>query len=380
MTSYTDKGRKPEAGRFLAFDHLTFWVSNAKQAASYYVTRFDFEPLAYSGLETGSRKIASYAVKKNKIIFVFQAQYDPEETDFSNEVAYHGDFVKDVAFQVENLDYILEYAKKQGAVVVKDLWQDEDEYGVIRMATLKTYGDNTHTLVDRSKYRGPFLPGYQLLGSDPINKLLPKVEINFVDHIVANLPDHGLEEAVSWYERILQFHRFWSVDDKQICTEYSALRSIVVTNYEETLRLPLNEPAAAKKKSQIQEFVEYHGGAGVQHVAFGTEDIITAVEQLRTRGVEFLSIPPKYYKLIRERLKESKVKVAESIDILERLNVLIDYDDDGYLLQIFTKNTQNRPTLFMEVIQRRNHNGFGAGNFKTLFESIELEQDKRGNL
>ncbi|XP_050558808.1 4-hydroxyphenylpyruvate dioxygenase-like [Spodoptera frugiperda] len=380
MTSYTDKGRKPEDGRFLAFDHLTFWVSNAKQAASYYVTRFGFEPLAYSGLETGSRKIASYAVRLNKIVFVLQAQYEPEESDFANEVAYHGDFVKDVAFQVENLDYILEYARKQGAVVVRDLWQEEDEFGVVRMATVKTYGDNTHTLVDRSKYRGPFLPGYQLLNSDPINKFLPKVEINFIDHVVGNQPDGGMEEAASWYERCLQFHRFWSVDDKQICTEYSALRSIVMANWEETVKMPINEPAPGKRKSQIQEYVEYHGGAGVQHIAINTEDIITAIENLRARGVEFLSIPSKYYKLIRERLQNSKVRVAESIDELERLNILIDYDDDGYLLQIFTKNTQDRPTLFLEVIQRRNHNGFGAGNFKTLFESIELEQEKRGNL
>ncbi|KOB66352.1 4-hydroxyphenylpyruvate dioxygenase, partial [Operophtera brumata] len=220
-TTYTDKGRKPEGGRFLAFDHLTFWVSNTKQAASYYVSRFGFEPLAFKGLETGSRKVASNAVRMNKIVFVFQAQYEPEETDFANEVAYHGDFVKDVAFQVENLDFILEYARKQGAVVVKDLWEEKDEYGV--------YGDTTHTLVDRTKYTGPFLPGYQLLEKDPINTYL-------------------------------------------------------------------------------------------------------------------------------EQLKHSKVKVAESIDLLEKLNILIDYDDNGYLLQIFTKNTQDRPTLFVEVIQRRNHN------------------------
>ncbi|XP_068633181.1 4-hydroxyphenylpyruvate dioxygenase-like [Battus philenor] len=380
MTSYTDKGPKPADGRFLAFDHITYWVSNAKQAASYYVTRFGFEPLAYKGLETGSRKIVSQAVKLNKIIFVFQAQYDPEDTPLVNQVAYHGDFVKDVAFQVENLDYILAYAKKQGAVVVKDLWEETDEHGVVRMATLKTYGDNTHTLVDRSQYKGSFLPGYEPLQPDCINKYLPKVEINFVDHVVGNQPDQGMEEAASWYERCLQFHRFWSVDDKQVCTEYSALRSIVMANWEETVKMPINEPAPGKRKSQIQEYVEYHGGAGVQHIAINTEDIITAIENLRSRGVEFLSIPSKYYKIIRERLQHSKVRVAESIDVLERLNILIDYDDDGYLLQIFTKNTQDRPTLFLEVIQRRNHNGFGAGNFKTLFESIELEQEKRGNL
>ncbi|KAM3962592.1 4-hydroxyphenylpyruvate dioxygenase [Aphomia sociella] len=380
MTSYTDKGRKPQNGRFLAFDHLTFWVSNAKQAASYYVTRFGFEPLAYSGLETGSRKIVSHAVRMNKIIFVFQAQYEPEETEFVNEVAYHGDFVKDVAFQVENLDYIVEYARKQGAKIVKDIWEEGDQYGVVRRAILKTYGDNTHTLVDRTNYRGPFLPGYEPLPPDPIAKFLPKVEINFVDHVVGNQPDNEMETAASWYERCLQFHRFWSVDDKQVCTEYSALRSVVMANWEENVKVPINEPAVGKKKSQIQEYVEYHGGAGVQHIAINTEDIISTIEKLRARGVEFLSIPSKYYKLIRENLSHSKVKVAESIDVLERLNILIDYDDNGYLLQIFTKNTQDRPTLFLEVIQRRNHNGFGAGNFKTLFESIELEQDKRGNL
>ncbi|CAH4027070.1 4-hydroxyphenylpyruvate dioxygenase-like [Pieris brassicae] len=380
MTSYTDKGKKPENGRFVAFHHITYWVSNAKQAASYYITRFGFEPLGYQGLETGSRKITAHAVRLNKIVFVFQAQYEPEESKLVNEVAYHGDFVKDVAFEVENLDYIVEYARKQGAVVVRDLWEESDDHGVVRMAKLKTYGDNTHTLIDRSKYKGPFLPGYQMLNNDPIQQFLPKIGINFIDHVVGNQPDNEMESAASWYERCLQFHRFWSVDDKQICTEYSALRSIVMANWEETVKMPINEPAVGKKKSQIQEYVEYHGGAGVQHIALNTEDIITAIENLRARGVEFLSIPSVYYKIIRESLKSSKVKVAESIDALERLNILIDYDDDGYLLQIFTKNTQDRPTLFLEVIQRRNHNGFGAGNFKTLFESIELEQEKRGNL
>ncbi|XP_047511722.1 4-hydroxyphenylpyruvate dioxygenase-like [Pieris napi] len=378
MRSY--KGKKPESGRFIAFHHITYWVSNAKQAASYYITRFGFEPLGYQGLETGSRKITAHAVRLNKIVFVFQAQYEPEKSQLVNEVAYHGDFVKDVAFEVENLDYIVEYARKQGAVVVRDLWEESDEHGVVRMAKLKTYGDNTHTLIDRSKYKGPFLPGYQTVKNDPIQIFLPKIGINFIDHIVGNQPDNEMEPAALWYERCLQFHRFWSVEDKKICTEYSALRSIAMANWEETVKMPINEPAVGKKKSQIQEYVEYHGGAGVQHIALCTEDIITAIENLRARGVEFLSIPSAYYKIIRESLQSSKVKVAESIDALERLNILIDYDDDGYLLQIFTKNTQDRPTLFLEVIQRRNHNGFGAGNFKTLFESIELAQEKRGNL
>ncbi|KPJ06290.1 4-hydroxyphenylpyruvate dioxygenase [Papilio machaon] len=372
LTSYTDKGRKPDNGRFLSFDHLTFWVSNAKQAASYYITRFGFEPLAYRGLETGSRKIASHAVRLNKIVFVFEAQYEPEDSDLVKEVGYHGDFVKDVAFEVENLDYIVEYAKKQGAVVVRDLWEESDKFGVVRMATLKTYGDNTHTLVDRSKYKGSFLPGYITLNKDPISNFLPKVEINFVDHVVGNQPDQGMEVAASWYERCLQFHSVHGV----FCATFYRHGKLGG----ERTKCRSMSPRLDKKKSQIQEYVEYHGGAGVQHIAINTEDIITAIENLRARGVEFLSIPSEYYRIIRERLKESKVRVAESIDVLERLNILIDYDDDGYLLQIFTKNTQDRPTLFIEVIQRRNHNGFGAGNFKTLFESIELEQEKRGNL
>ncbi|VVD05879.1 unnamed protein product [Leptidea sinapis] len=332
MTSYTDKGSKPSDGRFISFHHITFWVSNAKQAASYYISRFGFEPLGYQGLETGSRRIVSHAVRLNKIIFILQAQYEPQETEFVKEVAFHGDFVKDVAFEVENLDFIVEYARKQGAVIVKDIWEESDKNGIVRMAVLKTYGDNTHTLIDKSKYRGSFLPGYQTQDSDPIQKFLPKVEINFIDHVVGNQPDNEMETAASWYEKCLQFHRFWSVDDKQIFTEYSALRSIVMANWEETVKMPINEPAPGKKKSQIQEYVEYYGGAGVQHIALNTEDIITAVENLRARGVDFLSIPSSYYTIIRDRLQHSKVK------------------------------------------------GFGAGNFKTLFESIEYEQERRGNL
>ncbi|CAB3236612.1 unnamed protein product [Arctia plantaginis] len=380
MTAFLDKGKQPEGGRFLAFDHVTFWVSNAKQAASYYVTRFGFEPVAYSGLETGSRKTVSYVVRLNKITFLLRAQYQPEETEFVKEVAYHGDFVKDVAFEVENLDYILECARKHGAIVVRDLWEEKDEFGVVRMATVKTFGDNTHTLVDRSKYRGVFLPGYQTLSPDPISKYLPKVEIKFIDHVVGNMTENGIENAANWYTKCLQFHRFWSVDDKQVRSEFRAFRSLVVANWEETIKIPINEPVSCERQSQVQEYVEYHGGAGIQHIAVYTEDIISTVENMRKRGVEFLTIPPKYYKLIRERLQNSKVKVAESIDALERLHILIDYDDEGYLLQIFTKHAQDRPTLFVEVIQRSNHNGFGVGNVKALFESLEVEQEKRGNI
>lgn len=215
---------------------------------------------------------------------------------------------------------------------------------------------------------------------DPVSANLPPAKLNFIDHVVGNQPDLQMESVAKWYEKILMFHRFWSVDDSQIHTEYSALRSIVMANYEETVKMPINEPAVGKKKSQIQEYVEYYGGAGVQHIALNTDDIIGAIKNLRARGMDFLTIPPSYYEILKENLKHSRTKVTEDMKILQDLNILIDYDENGYLLQIFTKNMQDRPTLFLEVIQRHNHNGFGAGNFKSLFTAIELEQAKRGNL
>lgn len=216
--------------------------------------------------------------------------------------------------------------------------------------------------------------------ADPLVDLLPDTKLNFIDHCVGNQPDLEMEPVASWYEKMLMFHRFWSVDDKQIHTEYSALRSIVMTNYEETVKMPINEPAPGKRKSQIEEFVEYYNGAGVQHIALNTSDIIAAITNLRARGMQFLQVPDVYYTMLKKRLDQDNFKIKEDLRILQELNILIDYDENGYLLQIFTKNMQDRPTLFLEVIQRHNHFGFGAGNFKALFEAIELEQEKRGNL
>lgn len=380
MTTYTDKGEKPEAGRFLGFDHIKFYVGNSKQAASFYVTRLGFEYLGYKGLETGERKYASHAVKQNEIIFVFQSAYSPEEEEVNQHVAKHGDGVKDVAFAVDDLDSIVLKAKQRGAKIIKDITQESDLNGFVRYATIQTYGDTTHTLIDRSLYRGLFLPGYVPSPQDNVSKMLPTVKLDFIDHVVGNQPDDGMESAAKWYEDVLQFHRFWSVDDTQLHTEYSALRSIVMSNWEENIKLPINEPAPGKKKSQIEEYVEYYGGAGVQHIALNTKDIITSVKNLKARGVEFLDIPDEYYNILRKKLGESNIQILEDIKILQELKILIDYDEDGYLLQIFTKNLQDRPTLFIEVIQRRNHNGFGAGNFKALFTAIEIEQAKRGNL
>ncbi|CAK9812230.1 4-hydroxyphenylpyruvate dioxygenase [Anthophora quadrimaculata] len=380
MTTYTDKGPKPIGGKFICFDYLKFWVGNAKQAASYYCTRLGFEPFAYRGLETGSRHVASHVVKQNEIIFVFESAYEPNNKEMANHLSQHGDGVRDIALKVEDIDIIVKIAKDKGAVIIRDIWEESDEYGVVKFATIKTYGDTHHTLVDRSRYKGPFLPGFQRLPEAVFTKNLPKVGLNFVDHIVGNQPDKRMEPVAKWYEQCLQFHRFWSVDDTQLHTEYSALRSIVMTNWEETVKIPINEPAPGKKRSQIQEYVEYYGGPGVQHIALNTNDIITAIKNLRARGIEFLDVPDSYYDMLRNRLRSSSVQILEDLNILQKLKILIDYDENGYLLQIFTKNMQDRPTLFIEIIQRRNHNGFGAGNFQALFEAIEMEQAKRGNL
>ncbi|XP_033119366.1 4-hydroxyphenylpyruvate dioxygenase-like isoform X3 [Anneissia japonica] len=340
-----------------------------------------FEHLAYKGLETGSREVVAHVIKQDKILFVLQSALNPGNEEMGEHLVTHGDGVKDVAFTVEDLDAIVEKARERGAKIVCEIWKEQDDDGVVRYATVQTYGDTTHTFVERSDYNGCFLPGYRRSTEvDPLLTNLPPSGLNFIDHIVGNQPDDGMIPAVDWYEKNLQFHRFWSVDDDQLHTEYSALRSVVVTNYEETIKMPINEPAPGKKKSQIQEYCDYYGSAGVQHIALNTSDIITAVTNLKKRGMNFLNIPDRYYNNLRERLKTSPIKVTEDLDVIQKLKILIDYDDNGYLLQIFTKPCQDRPTLFLEVIQRKNHSGFGAGNFKSLFEAIELDQDDRGNL
>lgn len=313
---------------------------------------------------------------------MFVSTYDSSDREFGQHLITHGDGVKDVAFEVEDLDVIVKYAKERGGKILRDIWEETDDQGSVRFALIQTYGDTTHTLVERKGYKGAFLPGFQAhpMQNDPLLALLPDTKLNFIDHCVGNQPDLQMEPVAAWYEKVLQFHRFWSVDDSQIHTEYSALRSIVMTNYEETVKMPINEPAAGKKKSQIEEFVEYYNGAGVQHIALNTSDIITAITNLRARGMDFLQVPSSYYDVLEQRLKADNFQIKEDLQTLRKLNILIDYDENGYLLQIFTKNAQDRPTLFLEVIQRNNHQGFGAGNFKALFEAIELEQAKRGNL
>uniref|UniRef100_A0A8C6NUE2 4-hydroxyphenylpyruvate dioxygenase n=1 Tax=Nothobranchius furzeri TaxID=105023 RepID=A0A8C6NUE2_NOTFU len=363
MTSYTDKGEKHARGKFLRFHHVTFWVGNAKQAASFYCDKMGFEPLAYKGLETGSREVVSHAIRQDKIIFVFQSPLNPGN--------------KEHDIQLSSC-----FSRERGAAIVKEPWVEQDSHGRVKYAVIQTYGDTTHTLIENLEpYKGLFLPSYkEPLFRDPLLAKLPPAGLNFIDHIVGNQPDDQMVPISDWYQKCLLFHRFWSIDDKQIHTQYSALRSIVVTNYEETIKMPINEPAQGKKKSQIQEYVDYNGGAGVQHIALNTSNIIQSVTKLRERGMEFLSAPDTYYDTLREKLKSAKITVKEDLDHLQALKILVDFDDKGYLLQIFTKPVQDRPTLFLEVIQRNNHFGFGAGNFKSLFEAIENDQDARGNL
>ncbi|MXQ84367.1 hypothetical protein E5288_WYG020722 [Bos mutus] len=396
MTTYSDKGEKPERGRFLHFHSVTFWVGNAKQAASYYCSKLGFEPLAYKGLETGSREVVSHVVKQGQIVFVFSSALNPWNKEMGDHLVKHGDGVKDIAFEVEDCDYIVQKARERGAKIVREPWVEQDKLGKVKFAVLQT----------KMNYTGRFLPGFEAPPfMDPQLSKLPSCSLEIIDHIVGNQPDQEMVSASEWYLKNLQFHRFWSVDDTQVHTEYSSLRSVVVANYEESIKMPINEPAPGKKKSQIQEYVDYNGGAGVQHIALKTKDIITAIRHLRERGVEFLAVPSTYYKQLREKLKMAKIRVKENIDILEELKILVDYDEKGYLLQIFTKPMQDRPTLFLEVIQRHNHQvslrtacprrvafwasqlisflppqGFGAGNFNSLFKAFEEEQDLRGNL
>lgn len=363
------------------YDHLKLYVSNAKQAADWYCIRFGFQYCAYSGLETGDRNYASHVIRQNDIFLCLISPYNPVESVITKRIGIKGDAVKDVALKVRDCHQIYNQAIERGAVSIQKPETSTDEYGSVITATIQTYGDIVHTFVQRINYTGCFLPGFKPVHKiDPVNAMLDNPELLFIDHIVGNQPDAAMESACEWYEKILNFHRFWSVDDTQIHTEYSSLRSIVMSDPDsDAIKMPINEPANGKRKSQIQEYIDYHGEAGVQHVALRTNNIIESIKIMKARGTEFLQVPKSYYDDLRIRLKKSPVTVNESIDVLESMCILVDFDDHGYLLQLFTKPTQDRPTLFYEVIQRNNHQGFGAGNFLALFQAIERDQIERGN-
>ncbi|KAH7155073.1 Glyoxalase/Bleomycin resistance protein/Dihydroxybiphenyl dioxygenase [Dactylonectria estremocensis] len=386
-------------GNFSGYDHVTWWVGNAKQAASYYTTLFGFKAIAYRGLETGSRYFASYVVTNNDVRFVFTSPLrsethfpDDEPISFSDRkllkqmhahLERHGDAVKDVAFEVDNVEGVYYKAVEQGAIAVQGPTAAKDaEHGSVTTAVICTYGDTTHTLISRQNYTGPFLPGFRSVNKQTASIALPEVPLARIDHCVGNQSWNEMVSACAFYEQCLSFHRFWSVDDSQICTEFSALSSIVMASSNNIVKMPINEPAPGKKKSQIEEYVIFNSGAGVQHIALQTPDIIASVSALRARGVEFINVPSTYYDTMRQRLKTDRRnwELKEEFATLERLNILIDYDEGGYLLQLFTKPLMDRPTVFIEIIQRNDFDGFGAGNFKSLFEAIEREQAERGNL
>jgi 4-hydroxyphenylpyruvate dioxygenase len=382
MVDYAKPTVRPEIGVFHGFDHVTFWVGNAQQAASFYCSRLGFDYIAYQGLETGNRNFAIHVVGNGKIRFAFKTPYSEEGIDgYAQQYLKHGDGVKDVAFHVDDAAGLFQKAVERGATPVQEPTTMEDEDGKVILSVVKTYGDTTHTFVQRENYTGVFLPGFRAHHlTEPLNEIIPRVELKFIDHCVGNQPDGEMEAAASWYEKMLDFHRFWSVDDKMMHTEYSALRSVVVSDFDENVKMPINEPAAGKRKSQIQEYVDFYGGPGVQHIALRTDSIIDAVTNLRARGSNFLTIPDAYYDNLRKNIPLCGTDVKEDLDMIQKLNILVDYDEKGYLLQIFMKPLQDRPTFFVEIIQRENHQGFGAGNFKALFTSIEIEQEKRGNL
>ncbi len=357
---------------YLGIDYVQFIVGNAKQAAYYYQQVLGFEPFAYRGLETGEREHATYALRQGRIRFLFTSPYQAN-SPLNIHLMLHGDGVKDVAFTVTDAEAAWRYATERGAHSVMEPMEFRDEDGSVVMATIQTYGDTVHTFVQRDGYRGLFLPAFAEYR--PLLKTRP-VGLGVIDHFVGNQPEGEMQKIARWYEEVLGFHRFWSVDDKDIATDYTALRSIVVSDPKEVIKMPINRPAAGLRKSQIQEFVEYYTGPGIQHIAMTTEDIVATVGEIRRRGLEFLDVPRSYY----EELPKRVPGLEENIESLAELGILVDRDEFGYLLQIFTKPVQDRPTFFFEVIQRKGAKSFGKGNFKALFEAIEREQAKRGNL
>jgi 4-hydroxyphenylpyruvate dioxygenase len=354
-------------------DYIEFYVGNAKQAAHFYKTAFGFQSVAYAGPETGVRDRASYVVQQGKIRLVLTTALKSDHP-ISEHVKKHGDGVKVLALWVDDAYKAFEETTKRGGKPYQEPVTITDQYGELKMSGIYTYGETIHMFIERKNYNGPFMPGFQKWES---NYNPSEVGLLYVDHCVGNVGWNRMIPTVQWYEQVMGFVNILSFDDKQINTEYSALMSKVMSNGNGYAKFPINEPAEGKKKSQIEEYLEFYEGEGVQHIAVATHDIVATVKQLKARGVEFLSAPPEaYYDMLPERVGE----IDEAIAPLQELGILVDRDEEGYLLQIFTKPVEDRPTLFYEIIQRKGAQSFGAGNFKALFEAIEREQERRGNL
>lgn len=356
--------------RLRSIHHVEFWVGNARQAAYFYRLGFGFSQAAYAGLETGCRAHTSYLMTQGKIRLVLTTPLGPDHPAAAHVLA-HGDGVRDIAFHVDDADRAFEEAVRRGAEPAVEPHDLRGQEGCVRRAAIKTYGDTIHSFISDAGYRGTFLPGF-------VDRRVEGRDIGLlrIDHMVGNVELGKMNEWADWYHRVLGFDRFISFDDKDISTDYSALMSVVMADDAQAIKFPLNEPAPGRKKSQIDEYLEYYRGPGVQHVALLTTDIVATVSALRANGVEFLRVPDSYYELLPSRVGE----IDESVDELRRLGVLVDRDEEGYLLQLFTRPVQDRPTVFFEIIERKGSRGFGKGNFRALFEAIEREQALRGNL
>lgn len=365
----------PAAEDFLPLngtDYVEFYVGNAKQSAYYYVNAFGFQPVAYAGLETGMKDRASYVLQQDKIRIVLTTSLQAD-SEISKHVQKHGDGVKVVALWVDDARKSFEETVKRGAKPFMEPREESDEHGTVVRSGIHTYGDTVHIFVERKAYNGVFLPGYKAWNA-PYGAEV--VGLKYIDHMVGNVGWNEMNPWINFYKDVMGFAQLISFDDKDISTEYTALMSKVMSNGNGRIKFPINEPAEGKKKSQIEEYLDFYGGPGVQHIAVATDDILHTVSELRRRGVEFLVVPETYY----EDLKSRIGNIDESIDDLKALNILVDRDDEGYLLQIFTKPVEDRPTVFFEIIQRKGAKSFGKGNFKALFEAIEREQELRGTL
>jgi 4-hydroxyphenylpyruvate dioxygenase len=353
-------------------DHVEFYVGNAQQSAFFWTQALGFKEVAYAGLETGVRDRASHVLQQGRIRIVLTGSLRPEH-EIGRHVAQHGDGVKVIALSVPSVENAYREATARGAEGVSAPHELSDEHGSVKLATIKTYGETLHTFVERGEYKGPFLPGFAPKDIEPANG---EAGLLAIDHIVGNVELGAMDRWVKYYEDVFGMREMLHFSDEDISTEYSALMSKVVSDGNGRVKFPLNEPAEGKRKSQIDEYLEFYGGPGAQHIAVATRDIVKTVESLKARGIEFLRTPDTYYEEAPERVGE----IDEDMEDLRRLGILVDRDDEGYLLQIFTKPTGDRPTVFLEVIERHGARGFGDGNFKALFEAIEREQELRGNL
>jgi 4-hydroxyphenylpyruvate dioxygenase len=363
------------AGDFLPIngtDYVEFYVGNAKQAAHYYQAAFGFQPLAYAGLETGLKDRTSFVVVQDKIQFIFTSSLVPD-SPIAEQVRQHGDGVKVIALWVDDARKSYEETTERGAQSYLEPQVFTDKSGEVVLAGIHTYGETVHVFVERKNYDGIFLPGY--IKWEPHYRPVP-TGLKYVDHMVGNVGWGEMNTWVNFYAKVMGFSQLISFDDKDISTEYTALMSKVMTNSNMRIKFPINEPAAGKKKSQIEEYIDFYRGPGVQHIAMATDHIVETVTALRDRGVEFLQVPESYYQTLTDRVG----KIDENLAPLKELGILVDRDEDGYLLQIFSRPVEDRPTVFFEIIQRKGARSFGKGNFKALFEAIELEQSKRGTL